>query len=61
LAKLPLCPWRTLLATGVRPITQSRQYLWIWTLPASSPVNEHRTPTTSAIPPSARWRMRLSR
>src|SRR6185295_18018433 len=32
---------------------RSRPYLWIWTLPASSPGNEQRTPATSVIPPNA--------
>src|SRR5207244_10349820 len=39
--------------------TQSRPYLRIWTLPASSPGNEHRAPATSGLtpdPPSARPR-----
>jgi GNAT superfamily N-acetyltransferase len=33
-------------------LPQSRPYLRIWTLPASSPGNEHRDPATSGIPPN---------
>src|SRR5207247_7845473 len=34
-------------------------YLRIWTLPASSPGNEHRTPATSGIPPSPPTQVRF--
>src|SRR5437660_5391781 len=50
LTKYSLCRRAALLAPWQRP--QSRPYLWIWTLPASSPGNEHRTPATSGIPPN---------
>src|SRR5205823_10653466 len=50
LTKYSLCRRAALLAPWQRP--QSRPYLRIWTLPASSPGNEHRTPATSGIPPN---------
>jgi len=46
------CRRAALLATGSALVSQSRPYLRIWTLPASSPGNEHRTPATSGIPPN---------
>ncbi|TML49566.1 MAG: site-specific DNA-methyltransferase [Actinobacteria bacterium] len=53
-----VCAAGRLLAPWQCP--RSRPYLWIWTLPASSPGNEHRAPATSVIPPNPPRTRRLS-